>query len=187
MKKTLCLIFSILFVLSFAGCKIRNKEEDRPTLDTDASGVDIIKYAKKGKIPELKYALGDDADAIIAALEDDEDEAFSIMDGDEYTTIITPDNANLVFETDSKEKKIKYIVSFGKSYGFENEVDPNTVSEVMDKKGYSAKLSSIPEKLMQFVPASANCDCLSYTVSGYSLNFVFDNNYLAATILYKKG
>lgn len=186
MKKALCFTICILCVFLFAGCG-SNETTSRPTLETEASGVDIVKYVKLGTIPEIKYTLGDDGNAIITAFEESEDEYFSIMDGEEYTTVITPDNANLIFETGDKKKEIKYIVSFGKSYGFETETDSNTVTSVMEEKGYSASLEEIPEDLAKFVPGGPGCDCLSYTIEDTALHFVFDNNYLAATIIYKKG
>ncbi|MBR3299936.1 MAG: hypothetical protein IKI68_00455 [Clostridia bacterium] len=188
MKKLICLTVCMLLIFSFAGCKEEKPEESHPTLQTEASGVDIEKYVKSGKIPEVEFSLGDDVDTVKSAIaEKDTEGLFQVIEGDDYTIITTPDEVNLVYETEKKEEGIKYIVSLGTSYGFANDVDPNTVSLVMKEKGYKASLKTIPEKLTGFFPGSEGLDCLNYEISGYSLNFVFENNYLTATILCKKG
>lgn len=195
MKKIICLFIGLIMVLSFAGCKNNKTEETKkPTLETDASGVDIVKYVKAGEMPEASYPVGYDVNKIEQELAEKEDSSFEKNEGETYTTFMvikevddSPENIQYIYETDHPENGIKYIVSFTKSYGFENDMDPNTVSETMASKGQTANLKAIPNDLIQFVPASRDCDCLTYNISGYSLNFIFDSNYLAATILYKKG
>ena len=194
MKKFICLFISLVIVFAFAGCK-KNKTEEtkKPTLETDASGVDIVKYAKAGEIPEAMYPLGYDIEKIEEELAEKEGYSFEKDEGETYTTFMvvkevedSPENITYAYETEHPENGIKFIVSFTKSYGFDNDMDPNTVSATMESKGQTASLKNIPQNLIQFVPASQYCDCLSYTISDNSLNFIFDGNYLAATILYKK-
>ena len=189
MKRALCFLLVIFTLVLFSGCNDKtDSSQTRPTVETDASDVDIVKYVKKGTMPEIEYTLGDDVEkAKSKAIEDKDLEAEQLMEGDEYTTIITNDNVNLIYETKNAQKGIQYIVGFGKCYGFDSGTDSNTVSEVMKSAGFNATLKAIPQNLIKFVPASSGCECLSYTISEKSLNFVFDNNYLAATIIYEKG
>ena len=188
MKRIICFLLICLTPVLISACT--NKKTDtnsRPTIETEASGVDIIKYIKKGTMPEINYSLGDDVKKIEAEIIKEDSQSDQIMKKDKYTTIITADGVNLVYETEKADEGIKYIVGFEQSFGFETGTDSNTVNEVMKTKGYDAPLKAIPQELTVFVPASGECECLSYLISGKSLNFVFDNNYLAATIIYEKG
>lgn len=194
MKKLFCIFITLVIILSFAGCKENKNKQETPTLETEATDVDIVKFASEGKIPEALYPVGYDVDKIEEELAESKEYTMEKDEGENYTTFMTikeiddsPENIKYVYETGHPENGIKFIVSFSKSYGFENDVDPNTLKKTLESKGLTVSVTSMPENLIQFVPASQNCDCFTCTVSGYSLNFIFDSNYLAATILYKKG
>ncbi|MCQ2450672.1 MAG: hypothetical protein MJ080_01675 [Clostridia bacterium] len=187
MKRIICLILVAVTVFAVAGCGKKEKTEKRPTQKTDASAVNIDKYVKSGTMPETDYSLGDSFDVIKTAFVDsDETGVAQVIDGEEYTTVVT-ENINFVFNKDDKDAGVRYIVNFSKAFGFENAIDPNTVSEVMKSKNHEASLKDLDESLTKLVPGSSECECLEYSISGKKLVFVFQDNLLTATILYKKG
>lgn len=187
MKRTVCLILVAVLAFAVAGCGKKEKTEKRPTQKTEASAVDIDKYVKSGTMPETDYSLGDDFEVIKTAFVDgDETGIAQVIDGEEYTTVVT-ENINFVYKKDGMDKGVRYIVNFSKAFGFENAIDPNTVSEVMKSKNHNASLKDLDESLAKLIPGSNECECLEYSISGKKLVFVFQDNLLTATILYKKG
>ena len=185
MKKITALILAFLLAFSFTACK---KEKD--VKKAEKHSVNIEEYAKKGKIPEIKYSLSQDVEVLLSALEaeaeeqeTEHDDAYQIFEGDEKV-LISAGGYEFYYLTDKEDKGISYIVSYEDAYGFTHDITLiNEVEEALSE--YKYKKEDLTEKNAFFMMGVEEGSVLTAQFGKNTLSFVFINNALSATAIFK--
>ena len=192
MKKFLSLILCFVFVLSLSACGAKSGKIN--------DGVDIKHYAKLGQIKDVEYKLGGDVDEAKQKLSEkylsfangegelsEENEAFYVdFESGDYT-IMTDGVVSCCYLTDKKDEGITHVIKNGDAYGFEIGALSTQVRDTMSKSGYNATIRDAQKSELFFVPGSANMNMtvLEYAFDENKVLFVFQDNALCATVIYK--
>ncbi len=180
MQKVLCIILSLVMVLSFTACK----KEDT----VSESSIDLEQFAKSGSIPECKYSLGTDVEILKTELsayaesEAGSESLYDVTEGEE-TVCVTNGIYNFYYEKDNKDKGISYIASFDKAFGFEIGEVILTVKDALSGIKYTEEEVNEDNAFFLFVPIEGSvikCEFEKNTIM-----FVFENNALCATAIYR--
>ena len=179
MKRILCVILSLFMIMSFTACK----EED--TVSKEPS-VDLEYYANSEKIPECKYNLGFDPDALkdeLSAFAESEEGSESLYDETEgeKSVCVTNGAYNFYYEKDNEQDGIAYIVSYEKAFGFEIGESIVTVKEKLADTKYTEEEINDDNAFFMFEAGSVIKCKFKYV----SIMFVFVNNELSATAIYR--
>ncbi len=187
MKKTIALILCICFSLALCAC---GGKEEKP----DAYSVDVNYYAKLGAIPEVEYKLGADVDEIIKELDKAEAEhaeenahqhgTYNVYEEGERSLLVTS-GTNYYFDTDNKSAGVSYIVNFDASYGFTLDTYSIEVKEALETLGLKATLRDADSQEVFYIPGAMNLSVLEYTFEKCNIVFVFQEDKLCATAIYK--
>lgn len=181
MKKLICLILTSLMICSLAACQ-KDKTE------SDSNSVDLEYYAKLGQMPECDYKLGENVEKIkseLSALDEQyqgqNDFMYAVEEGEKSVEI---NNGNFLYYymKENEANGVSYIVSLGKSYGFE----PGTLSiEITDAfSDYKYTEEAANDDNAFFLFDYSNCSVLEYEFENYAVSFVFQDNALCATAIY---
>lgn len=182
MKKILCFILSISMILTFTACKDKKEVND--------NSVDLEYYAKSGSIPECKYTLGSDVktlkDELSTVLDeehDDESEAvYDEIEG-EKTVCVTNGVYNFYYEKENEDKGIAYIASFDTAFGFEIGEVIVSVKEAIGDIEYTEE--EVNEENAFFMFAQVEGSVIKCEFEKNTIMFVFENNALCATAIYR--
>lgn len=178
MKKALVLFLSFVLIFSFCACRGEKKKAE--------NSVDVEYYAKLGQMPESEFKIGDDVEQMKTELnkrfEEQEDAVYNFVEGSE-TALIDIGHLNYYYYKDKVDDGISYIISYDKGFGFES----GTVSlEVIDVlSDFEYKREKINDQNAFFVLAANDGEVLKYTFSKYTVTFIFIDNALYATTIYK--
>ena len=183
MKRILSLLLCLTLVLSFAACG-KDKSEKQEKI-----GIDVQYYAKLGKIPEFKYALGDNGESAVKAFEkelenstDHHDGYCNVYEGDTKTTV---DVSGATFIYDNKTKKIEKIICFNKSYEFALDTVTIEIKKAMASYGFEAETRSLTDQELSLFFATSDSTALEYEFDNNTVVFAFSENMLFATMIYK--
>ncbi len=181
MKRILCIVLSLVLMMSFTACKNEDTSSD--------SSVDLEYYANLGKIPECNYALGADVDTLTSELsafaesEEGAESLYNVTEGEE-TVCVTNGIYNFYYDRKSPDG-INYIVSFDTAYGFEiGEVILN-VKEAIGNVEYTEE--EVNEENAFFLPFISEGSVLKCEYKENTIMFVFENNALCATAIYQNN
>lgn len=186
MKKIISLVLCLCTAFLFVGCG--EKEEKAEPYE-----IDVNYYAKLGAMPEVEYALGADVDHIITAEEaaDAEDDT----DGHDHTsfftyeegerTLLVTGGTNYYYDTDNKDAGISYIVNFDASYGFALGTYSVEIENALKTLELEGKKHTATEGEVFYIPGNAQLTVLEYTFEKNTLKFIFQEDMLCATALYK--
>lgn len=173
MKKFVCLLLAVSFILCLVACKEDNVKTD---------SVDISYYANLGQIPECDYKLGQSALEVAEELkakaekEDASEEDFcEVIEGETVTKIITSDT-HYIYKND--ETEISKIVVFNTVYGFDLGTDLEKIKksqEAYDKTGEEVSLSE--EEARDF-SGNEYCTYLKFDFEKSTVIFAFEDNAL---------
>ncbi len=185
MKKITAVILALLMVFSFTACK-KDKDEKK----TAKHSVNIEEYAKKGKIPEIKYSLGQDVEVLLTALEaeaeeqqTEHDDAYNIYEGEDKV-LISSGGYEFYYLSENEDKGISYIVSYEDAYGFTHDITlVNEVEEVLSDYKYTKE--DLTDKNAFFIIGAEEGTVLSAEFGKNTVSFVFINNALSATAIFK--
>ena len=187
MKKIFSLALIAIMLLSLVAC---GKEEDK----VDAYSVDVNYYANLGEIPEVEYKLGANVDDMIAALKAEEEAhmegndhqhaTYTVYEEAERSMILTS-GTNYYYETKSKDEGVSYIVNFDASYGFALGTYSVEIKEALGTLELEGEVREPSDDEVFFIPGSADLTVLEYTFKKCKLKFVFEEDMLCATALYK--
>lgn len=184
MKKVLSFVLVLSFLLCLGGCGKKD------TGKTELS-VDIKYYADLGQINNIDFKLGDDADTVKDTLNNEEehtdDDDFFYYDYETADfTVMTNGTVSCCYKTDNKDDGITHIVSFGDAYGFSHGSVSSEVQSTMANLGYKAEERSAEKGELFFLPSSSTLTVLQYDFEKNTVLFVFEENALSATLIYKK-
>lgn len=179
MKRILSALLVFCILLSFSACK----KEDT---SSQSSGIDVEYYAELGSMPECEYSLGQDVDTLKDKLEEiyntDEEAVYNVVEG-KSTVQIDSGAYQYYYVKDKKSDGISYIVSFNKAFGFETGTVSVEISDALKE------FKSVEEKLNDdnafFVLGAPVGKVLKYKFSKNTVSFVFINDALYATAIYK--
>ncbi len=181
MKKILCLVLCMLFVLSLSACGGNGGKESNHS-------VDIEYYAKLGQISDLEYKLGDDVEKTKTALGEKLDDHGEPMYFD-YTsgdyTVMTDGEVCGCYKTDDADSGISHIVKYGDAYGFTVGAVSTDVRDTMSNMGFDATEREANKGELFFLPASAGITVLEYKIKETTVLFVFQEHALSATVISK--
>lgn len=182
MKKTACLILSLMMIFSFAAC---GKEKEKEKTDS----VDLEYFASLGQMPECDYKLGQDIDELEnelsqkeeSALSADEEYVFSVTEGEKSVRI---DNGafSYFYEKDKKEDGISYIAAFDTAYGFKIGDSLLDVKDSLAEYEYTEEPADGDNAF--FLMGIENGTVLKYTFDNAAVIFVFQDSELFAAALY---
>ncbi len=206
MKRVFCAFVALIISLTCVGCtNTSNKGE----VKIDHS-VDVTKLAREGRIPEVKFIVGDSVDGVKDALFElsagmshndfvaNMQDAGYTADGSEYSsyininesngrTILSAANENneavyCMYNTENADSGIGAIAVIGKAYEFDGNTVIDYVKGSIDEKCTEASADSD----LSFLPkADDGAVCLTYELGVYKLEFYFSSyNTLSATVLY---
>lgn len=181
----LALTFIMLFALSACG-----KDEEKP----DTYSVDVNYYANLGQIPEVEYKLGANIDDMITALKAEEEAhlegndhqhaTYTVYEEAERSMILTS-GTSYYYETKSKDDGVSYIVNFDASYGFTLGTYSIEIKDALATLDLESDTREPSDDEVFFIPGSANLTVLEYNFEKCNLMFVFQEDMLCATALYK--
>ncbi|MCQ2449079.1 MAG: hypothetical protein MJ132_02665 [Clostridia bacterium] len=191
MKKLFSVILAFVLVLSFAACT-KNKSADAPQEVTQTVFVDkaaLEQNVTDGKIPEMEHALGQDVEAMKSALEqqpqenqDDEDYAgpYTLLEKADYTVIST--GIFRQFEYCCRaDGKVSAIATSDTAFGLENSTFINEIELALaDCSAQKLSGAKVP-----WLPSGEMCDCLTATFGENAVSFLFVDNQLVKTVVYR--
>lgn len=177
-KRILSFLFALILAFTFTGCE--NKEEKK------GNSVDIEYYARLGKMPECDYSLGADAqtvkDEIAKASEQEEHIVYEVVEG-KNNVLINNGAFEYYYKKANESEGITYIVNRDVAYGFE------TGTVILEVKEALADYDFTEEELTEengfFMFSTENGSVLKYEFKENTVMFVFQDNSLCATALYK--
>lgn len=178
MKKIICLLFCIFLFVSFTACK---------------KGKEVIKqnpvegFAIEGKIPECKYALGDDPEIIksdFSKLAEENEENYYYFDEEIDYSVIDNGVNKIFYKTNEKYKGVSYIVVFDEAYGFSIGTTVNDLKKEMT--GIQFSVEDLNDENAFFIKSMREGKVLKYKFSKNTVMFVFDGDRLCATAIYTK-
>ena len=181
MKRLFSLILAVILVFTFAAC---GKKDDT----SKDGGIDLEYYAELGSIPECEYSLGQDIATLKAELEElyntEEEAVYNFVQKDDYAEIDSL-GFQYYYLNDKESEGVSYIVALDKAFGF----NPNTVSvEITDAfKGYDYTEEALNDKNSFFILGAAEGKVIKYKFKKNTVSFVFINDALFATAIYKTG
>ncbi len=183
----LCLIFAL--VLSFAGCKGRDK-------DGEGYSVDIQYFISVGQIKEAQFSLGtpiEDIEKVVKAQSSEEHtgdghaDEIVLIEGSNYNYYNAPD-FYYYYNVGNEEKGISCIVGFTDIYGFSvGQSGEYEVKSALELEELSPVSDIAVEEEFFFMPFSLeNCKKLTCTYENKVLVFYFENDVLIAGVIYNK-
>ena len=196
MKKLICLMLSLCFILTLTACGNKDKKND--------NALDLEYYAKLGQIPEADYTLGTDVQKVTDELKalrdkadaehqddpnhnhghDEEEFYFEIVEGQNNVLL---DNGNICYYYNkaNKDKGISYIVSYDSAYGFELGTVILEVKEAL--AGYELIEEPLTEENAFFASYAFDGTVLKAELESATVIFVFQENELFATAIYNEN
>ncbi len=181
MKKILCLVLCVIFVLSLTACGKNGGGNSR-------HDIDIEYFAKLGKISDVQYAIGDNVDetkSLLAETPDDHGDSnyFDYTSGD--YTIMTDGTVSCCYKTEQKDAGLTHIVKSGDVYGFTTGAVSTQVRDTMSDMGFDATEREAKSGELFFLPAGSNATVLEYKIKDCTVLFVFFEHALTAAVISK--
>ena len=179
MKKIISVALIFILAISFTACG--NKDTS-----SDGNSVDVEYYAELGSMPESKYSLGQDIDTLKTELEElyntVEEAVYNVVEG-ETTVQLDSGTFQFYYVKDKENDGISYIVNFDEAYGFKT----GTVSvEIKDAlKEFKYVEEDLNDDNSFFVLGATEGNVIKYEFSKNTVSFVFVNDALYATAIYK--
>ncbi len=180
MKKLICLMLALLFVLSLAAC---GKKDDKKS----SHSVDIEYHAELGQIAEIGYKLGDDVDSTKTAMQtliDDHGEPlYTEIQSNDYTVMMAG-SVFCCYKTDDKKAGLTHIITQEDAYGFTADSVPTQIRDTLKEMGYTAEIRDAKGGEIFFLPGGG-FSVLEYEIKDNKILFVFAENDLCATVIHK--
>lgn len=179
MKRFLSALLIVCILLSFAAC-------GKADTSSDKNGIDIEYYAELGSMPESKYSLGQDIDTLKQELEEiyntEEEAVYNVVEG-KSTVQIDSGAFQYYYVKENESDGISYIVNFNKAFGFEIGTVSVEISDAL--KEFKSVEEDLNDDNAFFVLGNQDGKVLKYKFSKNTVSFVFVNDALYATAIYK--
>ncbi len=181
MKRLLSFALAALMIFSLSACGEKDNKKD-------SNSVDIEYYANLGQMPECDYSLGES----VSKINDELSKQFESSDIEEMVYSVSEKGNRVLIDNGQfkyyylKEKEadgVSYIVSFDNAFGFE--VGTLTVEVENALADFDYKTEDISKDNVFFLLGSPEGSVISCEFEENTVMFVFENNALCATALYK--
>lgn len=179
MKKFITVTFLLIFAILLTSCGAKDKSSNDNYIDIDY-------YANLGQIPECQVDLGDsasDTENILKKATPENEEAFFEIDEGKDNVLLNNGVYNCYYKTKKKDNGISCIVTFDKAFGFEIGTLSIEIKEALSS--FELVEESVNDKNAFFVWGVSNGSILKYKTDKNTLTFVFSDNALCATAIYK--
>ena len=179
MKKIISVVFLLIFAILLASCAAKDK-------NSNENYVDIEYYAKLGQIPECEVVLGDiksEAENILKKPTPENDESFFEIEEGKENVLLNNGIYNCYYKTKNKDDGISCIVTYDKAFGFEVGTLSIEIKEALSS--FELQEESLNEKNAFFLWGAAEGSILKYQTEKNTVTFVFIDNALCATAVYK--
>ncbi|MCQ2450346.1 MAG: hypothetical protein MJ132_09220 [Clostridia bacterium] len=191
MKKLFSVILAFVLVLSFAACG-KTQPKDTPEEVTQTAFVDRSAFEQNvidEKIPEMQFALGQDAAQMIAALQEEPQEIEDDEDSDGPYTLLEKADYKVVSAGVFRQHeyyyradgKVSCIAASDTAFGLENGTFINEIELALD----AASAEKRTAVKTPWLPSGVQCDCLTYTFGERSVSFLFVEDQLVKTVVYE--
>lgn len=181
MKNVAYLILCIVLTLSLVAC-------GSETTDANKHSIDVEYYADLGQINDFGPKLGDNVEdtktTLSATLDDHGESIYFDFESGDYT-IMTDGNAYCCYKTADASAGLTHIVKTDGAFGFNVGAVSTQIRDAMSTLGFTATERDAKSGELFFLPAGANSTVLEYNFENSSVLFVFQNHYLAATVVLK--
>ena len=181
MKKILCLVLCMLFVFSLVACGEESEEKG-------SHSVDVEYYANLGQINDVAYKLGDSVQKTKTALEekvDDHGESNYFEYPSGIYTIMSDGATYCCYETENENAGLTHVITTGDAYGFTAGAVSVEIRDIMSSIGFEDTERDAKRSETFFLPAGAEMTVLEYKFQNNTVLFVFQDHYLAATVITK--
>ena len=190
MIKLLTFIICISICICFAGCakSDHNATSKITSVESLPHSLNIVKYAEKGEIPEIPYALGHNIDDVKKTFMN------HIEEGSEIYELIVQEGENDVwllggsmtfcYEKAKKDNGISVIVAQEYAYDFSmgGVYDAEDIINAVGLDEYTrAKATEEDAFFLPVLPQ--NTECIKYSIGGYDLRFIIIDGTLSAVSL----
>ncbi len=189
MKKIItALSFAISLTLMVTLCGCLGDKKSNESKSSSSNGMNIISYAKDGKIPEIPFALGENVETLKSKYKDTVESGSEVDDltVDEGEKTVWLDGGSVVFcyTKANADKGISVVISKEYAYNFSmgGVSTPEDVIATVDSKDYTRQAAT--ENEVFFLPTvPENCECIKYIAGENELRFIFIDGYLSAVTL----
>ncbi len=181
MKRLLSLVLAFVMIFIFAACKDNEGKKD-------FNSIDIEYYANLGQMPECEYSLGES----VSKINDELSKQFESSDIEEMVYNVSENGNRVLIDNgqfkyyylkENEADGISYIVSFDTAFGFEI---GTLIVEVKDAlSDFEYKTAEISKDNVFFLFGSPDGSVITCEFEENTVMFVFENNALCATALYK--
>lgn len=181
MKRLLSLVLAFVMIFIFAACKDNEGKKD-------SNSIDIEYYANLGQMPECEYSLGES----VSKINDELSKQFESSDIEEMVYNVSENGNRVLIDNgqfkyyylkENEADGISYIVSFDTAFGFEI---GTLIVEVKDAlSDFEYKTAEISKDNVFFLFGSPDGSVITCEFEENTVMFVFENNALCATALYK--
>ena len=188
MKKflTLLLFATIIFTLSACG-ENKKDTDDVASVSSYSHGVNIVKYAQKGEIPEIPYKLGHDIEKLkttfLDTLSVDSEIDGLVETQGEKTVWLDGGSVMFCYQKAKKDEGIAVIIAKEYAYDFSmgGVYSKEDIIEAMDGTEYETSQNPDDAFFLPIVPE--NLECLTFKTGDNILRFVFIDDALSAAML----
>ena len=188
MIKLLTFIICIAMCVCFVGCAEKEDTGAITSVESLAHSLNIVKYAEKGKIPEIPYALGHDIENIKKTFMDHVDEGSEIqeliIEEGENTVWMRGGTMTFCYEKAKQDNGISVIVAHEYAYDFSlgGVYDADDVINAVGLENYErAKTTDKDAFFLPVIPQ--NSECIKYSIEGYDLRFIIIDDTLSAVTI----
>ncbi len=200
MKRIVALILSLVFVLSFVGCKGKKDEggpSGGPFASAEDKSADVVNGVEQGKIPEYPLTLSTTFQELYDyyyQLEAELQASHETGDGhvhhgdDIYMGIVKKevyayyeiDTTRYYYIRESNPTMVSAICTYGDAFGFKQGTSRAEVEASL--ASIEIKNLTAGEDELLFIPVQEAL-IIRYTQGDYQLDFYFSDNQLVATVL----
>ncbi len=181
MKRFLSLVMCVLLVSGLTAC-------DKKGSSNAKHSVDVEYYAKLGQISDADLKLGDNVEDVKAefskTVDEDGNSLYFDYEAGDYT-VMTDGTGCCCYKTDDEAAGITHIVKYGDAYGFSQGSVSTQVRDAMSKMGFDANERDAKSGELFFLPSGGSLTVLEYKFENNCVLFVFEENALSATVIYK--
>lgn len=178
MKKIISILLSILLIFSFAACG----DESNSKGDI----VDLGYFVKLGQIPECDYKIGDSVETVNEDLKKaantSEDAVYDFVEGEE-NALIDGGLYSYYYKKANAQDGVSYIVSYDTAFGFEIGTLWVEIENAYEDINFTQE--EMNDKNSFFLLGSPEGKVLKAEISDYTVSFLFVDNALCATAIYK--
>ncbi len=195
MKRIICSVLCLIFVFGLFGCSKKEGNDNQPQSTNNLSSA-VAEAVAEGKIPEMKFGLGDSIDELkdyydetYNKLEEEHQEGGHVHSESDVLLNISQGNLSVTYEIGGEKyyyerakrpKGISVTCSLTDAFGIKHGTLKNEVEATLCD--LELKSLAAGEDELYFVQLTEAL-ILRYKENNHTVDFYFSNNVLVATVL----